>query len=175
MKIVSIFAPRLFAFHYSGEKFNELQRLLNLWNDPVKLMLFIKDNRSDIGNISDLDLVEQLIDDAETIDEEIKKYKKNTKISLNEFFKPLVNSEYQLVDLSRQKKRQNHFRLYAIKIDDDCFVITGGGIKFPKVHLMEDRAHLSEELGKLEKCKAFLKSQGIFDNDSFFEFLNENL
>lgn len=33
MKIVSIFAYRLFAFQYDGEGLNEYDRLMNLWGD----------------------------------------------------------------------------------------------------------------------------------------------
>ncbi|WP_430613208.1 hypothetical protein [Flavobacterium sp. JP2137] len=64
--------------------------------------------------------------------------------------------------------------MYAIKIDEDVFVITGGAIKLPLQHLMEDRVHTKEELRKLECAKEYLKDNGIFDEDSFFEFLKEN-
>ncbi len=175
MRIVPIFAPTLFAFHYKGEKQNELSRLLNLWNNPVELISFIKEHKEDVKNIPIDDLLDQLLDDAETIDQNIIKYANAKTKELDVFFKPLDNKEYRLLSLSKQKGRQNYFRLYAIKIDNNCFVITGGGIKFPKVHLMQDREHLNQELLKLEKCKTFLKKHGVFDNDSFFEFLTENI
>lgn len=65
-------------------------------------------------------------------------------------------------------------RLYAIKIDEDTFVITGGAIKLPLQHLMQDRAHTQLELSKLNKAKRYLEENGVNDNDSFYEFLNEN-
>ena len=40
MKIVAIFDNRLFAFHYSKEKQNDLKRLLTLWNDPQYIIEF---------------------------------------------------------------------------------------------------------------------------------------
>lgn len=35
MKIVRIFAEKLFAFKYQNEADNELRRLLTLWNDTT--------------------------------------------------------------------------------------------------------------------------------------------
>ena len=48
MKIVPIFADKLFAFHYENETADELSRLLNLWNDTFYLYQFIKENEQDI-------------------------------------------------------------------------------------------------------------------------------
>lgn len=64
--------------------------------------------------------------------------------------------------------------MYAIKIDDDTFVITGGAIKLPLHHLMNDREHTRVELQKLDSAKSYLDENDVFDEDSFFEFLNEN-
>lgn len=71
-----------------------------------------------------------------------------------------------------QKGRQNCLRLYAIKIDEETFVITGGAIKLPLHHLMEDRDHTIKELQKIKKAQDYLRANQIFDEDSFFEFLN---
>ncbi|MBK8833138.1 MAG: hypothetical protein IPN60_20280 [Saprospiraceae bacterium] len=60
--------------------------------------------------------------------------------------------------MSKQKARKNYLRLYAIRIDEDCFVITGGAIKL--THLMEDSPHTSKELTKLEKARSFLRGAG---------------
>lgn len=76
--------------------------------------------------------------------------------------------------MSLQKGRRHCLRLYAIKIDDDTFIITGGAIKLPLQHLMEDREHTLMELAKLKKAKYYLKENGVFDDESFYEFLNED-
>lgn len=172
MKIFSIFAERLFAFQYENEELNELRRILREWNDSIYLFEFIKQNKSDIPKtISGMKIVNQLIVDANEIDNTLIDISKNPNRKLEEFFKPLNNQEYQFVSLSKQKGRKNYLRLYAIKIDDNCFVITGGAIKFH--HLMKDRPHTQRELSKLDRCREFLKENGIIDSDSFFEFLNE--
>lgn len=75
--------------------------------------------------------------------------------------------------LSLQKGRAHSLRVYAIKVDADTFVITGGAIKLPLQHLMEDREHTTIELKKLNNAKSYLREQGICDDESFFEFLTE--
>lgn len=96
-------------------------------------------------------------------------------INIDKLFAPLDNSEYNEVLLSRRKGRgtTKHLRLYAVKIDKDVYVITGGAIKLPLHHLMKDRPHTRKELLKLEKTRDFLKEHGIHDKDSFFELLND--
>ncbi len=172
MKIVRIFADQLFAFHYEGEVDNELRRLLTKWNDTMYLYTFIQQNKSDIPTaMSDMQVVNQLIDDANEIDNTLVTISKSPKRKLEDFFKPLNNQEYQIILLSKQKGRKNYLRLYAIKIDDNCFIITGGAIKFH--HLNKDRPHTQIEMQKIERCRNFLKDNGVFDADSFYEFLNE--
>ncbi len=176
MKVVRIFADQLnlFAFHFEGVKMNELRRLLTLWNDTAYLHEFVTNNKSDVpNNVSIRTLVFQLIKDANDIDDTIIEISSNPKRSLEEFFKPLDNQEYHIVELSKQKGRKNYLRLFAIKIDNNCFVITGGAIKFH--HLNKDRPHTQKEMQKIDRCRDYLKDNGVFDADSFYEFLNEQL
>jgi hypothetical protein len=174
MKIVPIFADRLFAFHYETEPDNELSRLLKLWNDTFYLYQFIKENKEDIPKRKPVPtLINQIIDDGNKIDETLYKLSKNKDETLEEFFKPLNNQEYRVLELSKRKGRKNYLRLYAIRIDINCYVITGGAIKF--THLMKDRAHTEKELRKIDQCRDYLKDNGIIDADSFYEFLNEKL
>jgi len=172
MKIVRTFADQLFAFHFDGEKMNELPRLLTLWNDTEYLHEFVTSNKLDVPqNVPIRTLVFQLIDNANDIDEALNEISKDSERSLEEFFKPLDNQEYHIVELSKQKGRKNFLRLFAIKIDNNCFVITGGAIKFH--HLNKDRTHTQKEMQKINSCRDYLKDNNVFDADSFYEFLNE--
>lgn len=174
MKIVSIFEDKLFAFHYDNEDENELNRLLGLWSDVGYLYRFLKEQKKDIGSWSIDKLAEKILSDAESIDDTLKELSTNESKRLEHFFKPLDNSEYQFQLLSRQKGRIDYLRIYALKIDDNCFVITGGAIKF--THFMNDRKHTKDELHKLESAKQYLKENGVSDSDSFFELLlDQNL
>src|SRR5690606_34522103 len=172
---VNIFAYRLFAFHYDGEVDNEYSRLMDLWTDTKYVRDFLIENEADIPlNKTKRQFVDYIREDAIYVDEQLIKITESDDESLSNFFRPLHNSEFQLKVLSLQKGRQHSLRLYAVRIDEDTFVITGGAIKLPLHHLMEDRAHTREELGKLNSAKDYLKNKGIFDEHSFFEFLNED-
>ncbi|MDD2475082.1 MAG: hypothetical protein PHI32_04115 [Dysgonamonadaceae bacterium] len=175
MRIVAIFADRLFAFRYKDEADNEYDRLLDLWTDTEYVRNFLNVNDKDIPiHKTKRQFVEYIREDAINIDEQLIKITETTDQSLSHFFQPLYNNEYQFKILSLQKGRQHCLRLYAIKIDEDTFVITGGAIKLPLHHLMEDREHTRVELQKLERAKSYLRENGVFDEDSFFELLNEN-
>ena len=169
MKIVRIFGEKLFAFHYANEDENELGRLLDLWSDVGYLYQFLKENKQDIGSLSIGKLTEQIISDAEYINDFLERLSNNENEKLEYFFKPLYNSEYQFQLLSLQKGRKNYLRIYALRIDENCFVVTGGAIKL--THMMEDREHTARELQKLKVAKQFLKDNDIYDSDSFYEFL----
>lgn len=172
MKIVPIFAERLFAFHYEGEADNAYRKIVGLWDDIEYLYGFLKENKRDWPNGYDLEgLMDKINEDALWIDDTLNEIINSPDKTLEYFFKPLDNNEHQFKILSLQKGRQSYLKLYAIRIDQDTFVITGGAIKFH--HLMKDRDHTRQELDKLNRAKEYLKEQGIFDEDSFYEFLNE--
>ncbi|MDD4672056.1 MAG: hypothetical protein PHI03_03905 [Bacteroidales bacterium] len=172
MKIVRIFADQLFAFHYETEADNVLRKLLSLWNDIAHLHQFVMRHKADVPqNLPIPTLISQLIDNANHIDDTLNEISTAPHRSLEEFFNPLNNQEYHIVELSKQKGRKNYLRLYAIRIDKNCFVITGGAIKFH--HLNRDRPHTQQEMKKIDKCRNYLKDNGVFDVDSFHEFLKE--
>jgi len=172
MRIVAIFDSRLFSFRYPNEKNHELKRLLKLWNNPVYIIDFITQHAVDAPKgINALQLATQIENDAVTIDDYLLKLGKNPQGNFEFFFKSLDNNEFQIKSLSKRKGRKNYLRLYAIRIDNNCFVITGGAIKFTK--LMQDKEHTKIELQKLERCREFLKNKGILDAESYFEFIQE--
>ncbi len=174
MKIVTIFAYNLFAFHYKGEKENELSRLLDLWNDTAYISSFLEEHKRDIPSHENINqLPFKILGFSNNIDDKLNELANNESLQLEEFFAPLHNQEYQELKLSKQKGSKNYLRLYAIKIDKNCFVITGGAIKF--THLMEQRPHTKQELVKINRCRDYLKDNGVFDADSFYEFINEEI
>lgn len=172
MKIVRIFADQLFAFHYDNETENELRRLLKLWNDTSHLYQFILQNKADVPQKLPITaLINLLIDNANDIDDILNEISTNPERSLEDFFRPLNNQEYHIVGLSKQKGRKNYLRLYAIRVDKNCFVITGGAIKFH--HLNKERPHTQKEMKKIDRCRDYLKDNSVFDIDSINDFLKE--
>ena len=172
MKIVSIFAEKLFAFHYEGELLDEYGRLLDLWNDPEYVFGFAEKNKDYIkllGYSLD-DFTECVLSDAEFLEDLLLEYERNELI-MDGCFQPLHNEEYQYKILSFQKKKCKFLRLYAIRIDINCFVITGGAIKITRT--MQEHPETNRELQKLNRCKSYLQSKGVFNDDSFFEVIGE--
>jgi len=59
----------------------------------------------------------------------------------------------------------------ALKIDDDCYLITGGAIKMSQK--MGDHPDTAKELVKLQNARSYLNQNDVFDQDSFLELINQ--
>jgi ribosome-associated translation inhibitor RaiA len=168
MKFVSIFADVLFAVEYEDRAENEYDRLMELWTDASYLFEYAK--RNGIKNINKFK--EDITDYLEEFEDFLDKIK-NNEISIGNFFQPLKSTTTSQVALSFQKGkiRQNHLRLYALKIGENMFLITGGAIKMSLA--MQDHVDTKLELNKLAKVQQYLKQKNVFDEDSFYELLME--
>lgn len=167
MKIVRIFADQLFAFQYEGEVDNEYDRLMELWTDMTYLKKFAQNN----GIKNSMGFVNNILDNAEQIQDFLEDLNQR-KEPFGFYFEPLQLSEFNnLPSLQKGKIRENQLRYYAIKLDDNCFVITGGAIKMSQT--MQEHPDTNNELIKLKKAKEYFKEIGVFDVDSFYELLNE--
>ncbi len=172
MEILRIFEGKLYAFRYDNEEYEydddtEYDRLIELWTDVEKLKIL-----ADKYSIADVDtFVETVPDNAEEIRDFLDDLE-NSNEPLETYFQPLSDSErgFKILSLQKGKLKRNKLRLYAIKIDDNCFVITGGAIKLAQT--MQEHPETNEELLKLNRAKLFLDSNGIIDKDSFYEYLN---
>ena len=87
-------------------------------------------------------------------------------------------TDIRMSELTREKARNwdrechaSWLRIYAIRLEPNVYVVTGGAIKLSRT--MQEREHTALELDKLNRCKAFLKANGVFDQDSFVELTNE--
>ena len=173
MKIVSTFVEGLYAFRYDGQWLDELERLFEEWSDIEYLETFFEQYENDLFYFK-LDIDGAI---SGTITESIKlrnflfEISKGKSLTLDEVFKPLDNLEYRVITLSKQKTSRRWLRLYAIKIDVNHYVITGGAIKMSQA--MQDHPGTLAELSKLNKAKNFLVKNDVFDNCSFFELINE--
>jgi len=171
MRIVNIFAENLFAFHYENEVFNEYERLMILWTDIEYLRTFAIRN-----NIKDRKLfVKNIRDDAEYIQDLMEEIS-NGKSKLEHFFRPLNDFETgeRVLSLQKGKLKQCELRLYAVRIDNNLFVITGGAIKLQHIFKMDEHPDTQQEKVKMEKARDYLLENGVFNEDSFFELLNNN-
>ena len=66
---------------------------------------------------------------------------------LQDLFEPLHKRENEDYSLLKSKAKNSWLRLYAIRIEENLYVITGGSIKLTKS--MQDRTHTNLELKKI--------------------------
>lgn len=190
MKNNYIFAVRtiiedsLYTVQYNENKEDEFDYLFNNWSDVEYLFNFFNEHSSDLqrafyNNISIEDAISQTIKDAEYLEniltETANKGKKNATENLQTLFKPLHGSEnkiYPIPDFQESKVygsiRKSWLRIYAIRLESNVYIITGGAIKLTKT--MNEREHLNNELIKINKVKQFLIEEGIADNNDVIEF-----
>lgn len=170
---------RVWAARYDEEADNALFQLLDNWSDTSWLYQFFSKNRSDLEafyHISDIgQAINDTLDDSERIEDFLLDL--DEKDSLEGFFHPLENFRTAEMLLGKEKGRlkssarhSSWLRIYAIKLESDCYVITGGAIKLTLK--MNERPHTLAELSKLEKVRNYLLGEGIVDDDSFMEFVN---
>lgn len=165
MKIVSIFADNLFAFHYKNEADNEFDRVMELWTDVAFLTAFAQGNN--IAHVKQF--VNDILQDAEQIQDFLENLNQS-KEPYGFYFEPLHDAESKKILAFRKGKiKRNRLRYYAIKLDDNCFVITGGAIKMSQT--MQEHPDTNNELTKLKEARTYLRQNGVFDQDSFFELL----
>ena len=160
---------------------NELAMLFDTWNDMEYLMQFFIDNFNDLKEQFHIerirDAVNDTLDDAEQLERLILDIPFTD--NLDQLFKPLGSADMALTELSREKARNwnrvghaSWLRVYAIRLETNVFVITGGAIKLTRT--MQERPHTQEQLDKLNHCRQFFVANGVFDTESFISFIEED-
>ena len=166
-----------------NEPVDEFSSLFNNWQDPEYLDNFFNKHKQDLQKeffncISIEEAILKTIDEAYEFQQKILSIAENGTDELSQnlqtLFIPLNNYEkeiYPIPDYQKSKaygSKKSWLRMYAIRIEENVFIITGGAIKLTKT--MNEREHLTKELKKLEEVKQFLISEGIIDSDSIIEF-----
>lgn len=171
---------RLWAVRYDGEADNALYTLFEQWNDVMWLRSFFKANINDLSSyfkITDVnEAIYHTIEDSERLQCLIMDISPDA--DLNILFRPLENSRTGEMLLGKEKARlrdtnrhPSWLRIYALRLSDGIYIITGGAIKLTAT--MQERAHTLAELGKMEKVRRFLLDEQIVDDESFIDYLNE--
>lgn len=171
MKIVCTFVEGLWSFKYEGEKFYELERLIEIWTDYEYLQNYYSENEKDLlyFGFTIEEAVEITIQETNNLIIFLEKLVNKNIKSLDSIFKPLNDLEFRVIELSKQKAKRRWLRIYAIKIEANCYVITGGAIKLS--HKMQERENTLLELSKLNKCKNYLQSENVYDLESFYDLI----
>ena len=166
----------LWAVKNPDKELDELTSLFKQWNDANYLFKFFRDNIDDLKSYFKIERVSQAIqdtfEDSDALEELILTFPYTEE--LDTLFKPLDVTDTKSMELTRQKarnwERERHdswLRIYAIRLEPNVYVVTGGAIKLTRA--MQDKEHTMIELNKLNKCKEFLKHNGVFDKDSFID------
>lgn len=179
MVIVEIFPPFLYSMRYGDEQdsVDEFHRLLNNWTDIDWLDSYFEGHSTEMspsfwGEIIDPEIAaSRTLKEAYDADETFRKLADNSskgkKPDFEDFFFPL-NGEYVYEWHHTPVKaygpdKPSLIRFYAIKLDKNCFLLTGGGIKYCKS--MNESPDLRKELQKIEQTRSFLKECGIDKQD----------
>lgn len=170
---------RLWAVKYDAEKSNVFDEVFSRWADVDWLKKFFSSNVCDLEKyfrITDVDIaIYDTIIDAEQMESLILDI--NEDESLDELFRPLENLRSSEMVLGKEKakgRRNKHsswLRLYALRLQANYYIITGGAIKLTPT--MQEREHTLAELSNLNKVRDKLISLGIFDYDALESCDNE--
>lgn len=176
MRIDKIFAD-IYSVKYDDQALNEFRRLFSEWTDPEYLESFFETHKQDLEsdfyeNLSVEDAIYLTIDDAGFLRQKMIEFAKNNKSDdFKGLFMPLHQMEKNNTHFSDRKAyggmEKSWLRIYAIKTTDGVYIITGGTIKLTRT--MQERAHTNLELGKMQRCKDFLKEEGMYDHDAFID------
>lgn len=169
----------LWAVRYDGDTDNALYTLFDKWSDVMWLRQFFRDNWADLTAYFKVTDINQAI--ADTIDDsdqlQCLMLDLQPDSDLESLFHPLENFRTSEMVLGKEKARlkrtvrhSSWLRIYAIKLSQGVYVITGGAIKLTLT--MEERDHTKAELTKLEKVRRFLLNENIIDDDSFIDYVN---
>lgn len=182
MKFVRIIPEydHLWSVMADGEQVDELTMLFRQWHNAEFLLDFFIANFDDLKSFFKIERLDQAVadtlEDADALEELVLDFPYTE--HLDELFKPLDITDSHISELTREKARNwdrkrhaSWLRIYAIRLDPNVYVITGGAIKLTRT--MQEREHTLRELDKLNRCKAYLKANGVFDQDSFIELTNE--
>ena len=169
----------LWAVRYDGAANNALKLLFDQWNDPEWLDFFLA-NMADLESYFKITDINQAIYD--TIDDNQRMQCLILDISpeadLDKLFRPLENSRTSEMLLGKEKakikERPQHaswLRIYAIKLEPGCYIITGGAIKLTRT--MQEREHTLNELKKMEQVRNYLIRNQAIDADGFADYMSE--
>lgn len=175
MKIVRIFAvveDSLYSVRYDEEAYeaedeHEFRRLFRDWNDAEYLEQFFVEHQDDLesefwGGISVHRAILKTRKDAKSLERKLVQIAETGKTdrheTLSTLFKPLFDEPDHLDPYEKDKAygidSPSWLRIYAIRLDANVFVVSGGAIKLTKDM---NRPHLQQELRKLDIAQAFCK------------------
>lgn len=187
MKIIPIFAGNLWSVQYDDEEFDEFTRLFDSWQNIEYLFDFVDEHKEllDVPFWEDYDSA-KIIGLAYHEAQVWMSYFKSLHENCINGKKPDFEDEFHIISdrscememikskaYGKEQNRNTHsvLRLYAIKVENNAYVITGGAIKLTRT--MNECPYLCKELYKLDLVRSWLSAQGIIEKQDLNSFENE--
>ena len=170
----------LWSVKYPEKEEDELTMLFRNWSNGNYLLDFFLSNMEDLKNFFHVQRISEAIKDTVEDAQVLQKLILDVPYTehLDGLFHPLSLSDNRVTEMTREKARNwnrdrhaSWLRIYAIRVQEDVFVVTGGAIKLTPA--MQDRPHTQKELDKLNQCREFLRVNGVIDQDSFVDLIKE--
>lgn len=174
MKLISIFANHIWSIKYDSDSDDVFTKLLDDWQNVEYLYNFFDYNwnlviKSDIWKkYTKKDLIMCVREEAKYMQSYFLKLYKNSQTGnrpdFDKLFTSLGAEDAKLYNLYRCKaygsiSKPAILRLYAIQVETNAYVITGGGIKLTKT--MNECKYLENEIEHLNQVQKWFKNEGI--------------
>lgn len=182
MEIVEIYEPWIYSIQFDEKDIDEYDRIIEKWHDLDYLTDFFTKNAKfmenpvwqAIGLTPDEPekSAERIIDEADQLEKYIKQLVENADAGEKPDFEAyfhFLNGKYSFVcELAPMKAygtlRPSLLRLYAVRLEANCFLIVYGGIKLADT--IQNSPDLKDNvLNKMDRVLAFLKREGITERD----------
>jgi hypothetical protein len=177
MTFDEIIPNSLWSVRYDGQEENAFYQAFDQWSDPIWLRDFFFQNKNDLNEqfkVTNIDkAIYETIDEADRLQCLILDLALES--NLEQVFRPLEPSRTADVLLGKEKAKgkpvqhSSWLRIYAIKVSESAYIITGGAIKLTAT--MQEREHTLVELQKMEKVRSHLISEGVVDTEGFIDLL----
>lgn len=181
LDIVSIYPDYLFAIKFDDKDSNEYDASFSLWRDLDYLVDFFTENKNlletdfwhnSIPSTDPEDLAQAIVDESFDFERFIQEVAQNTADGelpdFDSFFQEL-GGQYKFLREHVPHKSYGTalptmLRLYAIRVNPNCYVVVHGGIKLTKQ--IQDTPQLNRELfSKIDNVLRFFKANGIIDSE----------
>jgi hypothetical protein len=167
----------LWAVKYPYKEYDELTQLFQQWNDAGFLLDFFMENLDDLKSYFHIEristAIEDTFEDAQTLEELILDFPYTE--NLDQLFKPLSQSDTRIQELSREKARNwdrkqhsSWLRIYAIRLEPNVYVVTGGGNQTNSNHA-RTRTY-NYRIGKTQSMPKLFFSKQCFRQRQFHGF-----
>jgi hypothetical protein len=191
MKFIPIFADEKLSRLWSvcfpedcldGELYDIFSILMDdCWSDTSYISEFVLQNQNHLrdpfwAGFTIDKIIDKILDERDFLDNELAAVVAGAPNpgdrTLKDIFRKLHDNIYSLRfdddDLRKAKANVRYpiIRIYAIELEDETFVVTGGTLKLTKT--MEGE-NFDNELKKLERVKKFLKDNNIIDRLGLIE------